>query len=269
MKEEKEELRSADAAQPEVAAVNGPKGEPEEDPKLEAVDEPEPEGQTGGSGPEVEAVEQPATKAEKQAEPHADPRGESEDSLELDRMEVRPVAGVREEVTPEAKEVQPLLTEMSQPARPSLPALLHDHWILILGLLLGLFVVSAASLFLLSPRHAPRQATSQAPREEGMQVITASLGGEHYVRFNLWGPFRDPERQEALMRGLPKVKNDLILSGGDPEVARAIQENDLVFLERHILRVVSNATRIPEAEMDLKGLAVTRYSDEAELRGMR
>ncbi len=136
-----------------------------------------------------------------------------------------------------------------------------DYWIWVVALLLGLSVVSAALLFV----SAPEEEREEVKLGRRVHVVTASLGGEHYVRFNLWGPFRDAKGQGALRRGMPKIKHDLIFSGGRPEVAQAILENDLYFLERHILEIVSDATGIRVDQLDLKGLSVTRYSDEAEV----
>ena len=102
-----------------------------------------------------------------------------------------------------------------------------------------------------------------------MRVVSASLGGEYYVSFNLWGPFGDPKGEEALQSGMPKIKHDLILSGTHSEVARSIQERDLYFLEKHILKIVSNATGIPVEKLDLKGLSVTPYSDEEAIERVR
>jgi hypothetical protein len=119
-------------------------------------------------------------------------------------------------------------------------------------------------LFVLAPKGEQHEEVKLGRR---VHVVNASLGGEHYVNFNLWGPFRDAKGQAALRRGMPKIKHDLILSGGRPEVARAILENDLYFLERHILEIVSNATGVPIDQLDLKGLSVTRYSDDAEVGG--
>ena len=48
-------------------------------------------------------------------------------------------------------------------------------------------------------------------------------------------------------------------------MARAILEYDPYFLERHILEIVSDATEIPVEQLDLKGLSMTRYSDETEV----
>lgn len=192
-----------------------------------------------------------------------------EDGLELDRMEVRPAEEMREEEqeeSTEAEEVEPLVSEEEGSARPGVLAPLSEYWIWVVAFLLGLSAVSAALLFVLMPWEE-----GPAKPKPGMRlhVVSASLGGEHYVRFNLWGPFRSPKGEEALGRGLPKIRHDLILSGGHPGVARAIQENDLYFLEKHILAIVSEATGIPVSKLDLKGLSVTHYSDEDEVEGER
>ena len=180
-------------------------------------------------------------------------------------MEVRPA----EETPQEPAEVEeaviiepPVVPVQEEAQRPGVLALLADYWIWVVAFLLGLSVVSAALLFVLTPKVEQREEVKLGRR---VHVVTASLGGDHYVDFNLWGPFRDAKGQEALRRGMPKIKHDLIFSGGRPEVARAIQEHDLYFLERHILEIVSNATGIPIDQLDLKGLSVTRYSDEAEV----
>ena len=182
-------------------------------------------------------------------------------------MEVRPAREAQEEEPERAEpeEVEPRATEAEQPARPSVLALLADHWVLIVAFLVGVSLVWAAFVFIMMPQEGPTE-VKQGAR---VHVISASLGGEHYVRFNLWGPFRDPEGEAVLRRGLPKVKHDLIVSGNQPEVMRSIQENDLYFLEKHILKIVSDATGIPIGELDLKGLFVTRYSDETEVEGAR
>ena len=296
MKEEKEDPVLEEGEEPKLEAVEEPEVEAIEEPRVEAVEapelqtieepsvevasEPEPEGvvetgSEGGDEPRAEGVEEPGIEAIDPSKLEGDEKPESEggeeeevgEGLELDRMEVQPAGEMQEEEPEpaEPEEVEPQATEAEGPARPSFLALLSDHWILIVAFLVGLSVVSAAFVFIMTPREGPREVKLGAR----MHVISASLGGEHYVRFNLWGPFRDPEGEAVLRRGLPKVKHDLILSGSYPEVARSIQENDLYFLEKHILKIVSDATGIPLGELDLKGLFVTRYSDETEVEGAR
>jgi hypothetical protein len=286
MKEEKEdplleagEKPTVEAVEePEIEAIEEPTVEAVDDPGIEAIEEPTVEavddlGIEAIEEPKVEAVEEPEPEAIDPSKLEGDHKPESEggeeeggeDGLELDRMEVQPVSEAQEEDQAEPEEVEPQETEAEEPARSTVLALLSDHWILIVAFLVGLAVVSAAFVFIMTPREGPGEVKLGAR----MHVISASLGGEHYVRFNLWGPFRDPEGEAVLRRGLPKVKHDLILSGSNPEVGRSIQENDLYFLEKHILKIVSEATGIPLGELDLKGLFVTRYSDEAEVEGAR
>lgn len=233
-------------------------GKPEavEDPQPEAVEEPG----TDGREPESEEGEPP--KAETERGPGR--AGSIEDGLELDRMEVKPEEEMPQEPVDAEEEViiEPPAPVQEDARRPGILALLADYWIWVVALLLGLSVVSAALLFVSAHKEGEREEAKLGRR---VHVVTASLGGEHYVRFNLWGPFRDAKGQAALGRGMPKIKHDLIFSGGRPEVARSIQENDLYFLERHILEIVSDATGIPVDQLDLKGLSVTRYSDETEV----
>jgi hypothetical protein len=224
------------------------------------VEEPD----TDGNGePESEEAEPLKPEKDGEPDPELDLDDGVEDGLELDRMEVKPA----EERPPEPVQEEEVIIEPPAPlqeehaARPKVLALLTDYWIWVVAVLVGLSVVSAALLFLSAPEEE-REAVKLGRR---VHVVTASLGGEHYVRFNLWGPFRDAKGQAALRRGMPKIKHDLIFSGGRPEVARAILENDLYFLERHILEIVSDATAIPVGQLDLKGLSVTRYSDETEV----
>lgn len=237
-------------------AVEDPQLEAVEDPQLEAVEEP---GTNGGLEPESEAGEPP----EPQTEGGPGWERSIEDGLELDRMDVKRAEGIPQEPVDEEEAViiEPPVPVQEDSGRPGILALLADYWILMIALLLGLSVVSAALLFLSVPE-GEREEVKLGRR---VHVVNASLGGEHYVRFNLWGPFRDAKGQAALERGMPKIKHDLIISGGRPEVAQAILENDLYFLERHILEIVSNATDIAADQLDLKGLSVTRYSDEAEV----
>jgi hypothetical protein len=221
----------------------------------ETVEEPRP-------GPAHEA-EPPKPEKEGDPGPEQDPEGNIEDGLELDKMEVKPAEEMPQEPVEEEEAViiEPPEPVQEDAQRPGILALLTDYWIWVVALLLGLSVVSAALLFV----SAPEEELEEVKLGRRVHVVTASLGGEHYVRFNLWGPFRDARGQAALRRAMPKIQHDLIFSGGRPEVARAILENDLYFLERHILEIVSNATGIPVGELDLKGLSVTRYSDEAEV----
>jgi hypothetical protein len=231
------------------------KQEVDEESQLEAVEEVQPA--------ELEAVEG--------REPEEAPEENVQDRLELDRMEVKEAEEIPQEQAEEAAEapaetegeviIEPPATSQEEAARPGILAMLAGYWVWIVAFLLGLACVSAALLFLAAP---------EVEQEEVMlgrrvHEVTASLGGEHYVHFNLWGPFRDAKGQEALRRGMPKIKHDLIFSGGRPEVVRSIQENDLYFLERHILDIVGRATGIPTDQLDLKGLSVTRYSDETEV----
>ena len=209
-------------------------------------------------------VEPPRQETEGEPDPELDLEDSIEDGLELDRMEVKPAEETPQEPAEEEEAViiEPPVPAQEEVARPGVLALLADYWIWVVALLLGMSVVSAALLFVSAPKEEQREEVKLGRR---VHVVTASLGGEHYVRFNLWGPFRDPKGQAALRRGMPKIKHDLIFSGGRPEVATSIQENDLYFLEQHILEIVSNATGIPVDQLDLKGLSVTRYSDETEV----
>ena len=270
--EEIEEPQVEDVEEPEIQPGDDPKREPVEVPETEEVAE---SGSQGGDEPRAEATDEPGIEAVDASQIEDDEKPvseggeeeEGEDGLELDRMEVQPASEARaeepERAEPEA--VEPPATEAEKPARPSVLALLADHWMLIVAFLVGVSLVWAAFVFIVMPQEGPTEVKQGAP----VHVISASLGGEHYVRFNLWGPFRDPKREAALRRGLPKVKHDLIVSGSQPEVTRSIQENDLYFLEKHILQIVSDATGIPIGELDLKGLFVTRYSDEAEVESAR
>lgn len=224
---------------------------------LLALEEP------GGREPESMEAEPPRPEKQGKPDPDLDVEDSIEDRLELDRMEVKPAEETPQEPAEveEAVIIEPPVPAQEEAARPGVLALLADYWIWVVALLLGMSVVSAALLFVSAPKEEQRNEVKLGRR---VHVVTASLGGEHYVRFNLWGPFRDAQGQAALRRGMPKIKHDLILSGGRSEVARSIQENDLYFLERHILEIVSDATGIPVDQLDLKGLSVTRYSDEAE-----
>jgi hypothetical protein len=241
----------------ELEAVEEPRVEPEQEPQLLAVEE---SGADGGREAESEEAEPPTSDTE--GEPEQE--GSIEDGLELDRMEVKPPEEIPQEPVEAQEEViiEPPMPEQEDARRSGILALLADYWIWIVAFLLGLSVVSAALLFVLAPEEVLRKEVKLGRR---VHVVTASLGGEHYVRFNLWGPFRDAKGQAALRRGMPKIKHDLIFSGGRPEVVRSIQENDLYFLERHILEIVSDSTGIPVGQLDLKGLSVTRYSDGAEV----
>ena len=280
MKEEKEDPVLEEGEEPKIEAVEEPERQAVEEPTVEAASEPEPEaveetGSQGGGEPRAEGGDEPGIEAVDGAQFEGDEKPESEggeeeevgEGLELDRMEVQPASEMQEEEQERAEpeEVEPQETGAEAPARPAILSLLSDHWMLIVAFLFGLSVVSAAFVFIMTPQEGPGEVKLGAR----MHVISASLGGEHYVRFNLWGPFRDPEGEAILRRGLPKVKHDLILSGSQPEVKRSIQENDLYFLEKHILRIVSDATGVPLEELDLKGLFVTRYSDETEVESAR
>jgi len=276
MKEEKEEGKPepAEGARPEpvegtqLEAVEEPQLESDMEPSLQAVEEtrPEPAEQPDTDGdrePESEGPEPPKQEKEGEPDPELDREDSIEDGLELDRMEVKPAEEIPQEPVEEEEAViiEPPVPVQEEAERPGILALLSDYWIWAVALLLGLSVVSAVRLF----ESAPEEEREEVKLGRRVHVVNASLGGEHYVRFNLWGPFRDAKGQAALRRGMPKIKHDLIFSGGRPEVARSIQENDLYFLERHILEIVSNATGIPVDQLDLKGLSVTRYSDEAEV----
>ena len=279
MKEEKEEGKpeAIEESRPEpvegtqLEAVEESPPEPAEGTQLEAVEEPRPE---PAEGTQLEAVEGPSPEPAKEAEPpkpekegepdpEQDPEDNIEDALELDKMEVKPAEETPEEPAEEEEAViiEPPVPVQEEAERTGVLALLADYWIWMVALLLGLSVALAALLFV----SAPEEQREEVKLGRRVHVVNASLGGEHYVRFNLWGPFRDAKGQGALRRGMPKIKHDLIFSGGRPEVARAILENDLYFLERHILEIVSDATGIPVDQLDLKGLSVTRYSDEAEV----
>jgi len=266
MKEEKEEGKLEAVEEPPLLAAEEPCPEPVEEPPSEpaegapllAIEEP--------GDREPESMEAESTKQETEGEPDPDLDLEDniEDGLELDKMEVKPAEETPQEPAEEEEAViiEPPVPAQEEVTRPGVLALLADYWIWVVALLLGVSVVSAALLFVSAPKEEQRDAVKLGRR---VHVVTASLGGEHYVRFNLWGPFRDPKGQTALRRGMPKIKHDLIFSGGRPEVVTSIQENDLYFLEQHILKIVSNATGIPVDQLDLKGLSVIRYSDETEI----
>ncbi len=224
-----------------------------------------------------EEREEPVAGETEQEEPHLEVVDEDEavgepeqadvdGRLELDRMEVRgeeePKAQPVEPPEPEPAPVEPEAPEERPPAGPGLLARLAGRWVWILGTLACLAVLSAVLLFVLVPERKVRQEAKLGKR---VHVVNASLGGEHYVLFNLYGPFRHPKGLAALQRGMPKIRNDLIVSGGDPRVSLAIKERDLYFLEGHILEIVGEATGIPVEKMDLKGLSITRYSDETEV----
>lgn len=252
MKEEKEQDIPEPVEGAQLEAVEETQPGPVEEPPLLAVEEPR----------DPESMETEPPKPETEGGPGEE--SSIEDGLELDKMEVKPAEEIPQEPVEEEEAViiePPVPVQKEDGRRPGILALLADYWIWVVALLLGLSVVSAALLFV----SAPEEEREEVKLGGRVHVVTASLGGEHYVRFNLWGPFRDARGQAALRRGMPKIKHDLILSGGRPEVARSIQENDLYFLERHILEIVSNATGIPVDQLDLKGLSVTRYSDEAEV----
>lgn len=293
MKEDREDSEGDEGKEPGVEPVEEPEIEAVEEPRLGAgpeaeeqgdeeagaagVDETEPEG-AGKSEAELYSESVPG-RGDKGVVEEIDPsqfEGEPpperrkgfledvEDSLELDRMEVRPTVGIpEEEVRPDARTAESALREEAPPAPSPFLAVLGRYWIWILGFLV-LITASSMVLWMVS---TPRIATVAPKAGMGVNVFSASLGGEHYVRFNLYGPFSSPEGKEVLARALPKIRHDLILSGGQPDVARSIQENDLTFLEKHILAIVSRATDIPVGRLDLKGLSVVRYSDEEEVGG--
>ncbi len=231
-------------------------------PKIEAVEAP---GDEVPQEPEAGAADLPETGTEEASTNEGGRHETIGDSLELDRMEVEPAAGMREE---QKKEIGEIVVEASgsEPTasdRPSLLASLTEHWIWMVALLLGLSLVSAA-LWLVRLQDGGGGFGKGRNREA---VVTASLGGEYYVHFHLSGPFADSEGKEVLRRALPKIKDDLILSGGRPEVVRAVAKKDVKFLKGHILGIVSDETGIPVGALDLYGVSVTRYSDEQEVYG--
>jgi hypothetical protein len=148
-----------------------------------------------------------------------------------------------------------------QSPRPNLAQRLRRNWIRGVALLFGLTVVSAMVWLLLAHRDRP---AADGPGT-CLDAVTASLGGEHYLRFILCGPFRDSGARDSLRRVMPKIRHELILSGGRPDVAKSIEEADLEFLKRHILGIVGDATGIPVEKMGLRGLSLIRTSDEAEV----
>jgi len=233
-------------------------------PKIEAVDAP---GAEAGQAFETEPADRPETETDEGSAPEGGRPESVGDSLELDRMEVEPEVGMREEQQKEVGEVivEPAGSEPTESAHPNVLALLADYWIWMVALLLGLSVVSAVLWFVL----VCKGGAEFGKWENREHVVTASLGGEHYAHFRLSGPFGDSKGQEVLRRALPKIKHDLILSGGQPEVARSIARKDTKFLKGHILGIVSDETGIPIGELDLKGLSVTRYSDAEEVERER
>jgi hypothetical protein len=260
MKEEDQEGKAEEVEEPRTGPIEGAGFEEDKEHSILAVEAPG----AMKESPDSDAAGRPEPETAGDPEPEEGQEGGVEEGLELDRMEVKPAEEVPEEPVEEAEAViiEPKAPEEEDVKGPKLIDLLAAHWIWIAAFLLGLAVVSAALLYLLAPE---AEQPEEAKLGKRVHVIDASLGGEHYVRFNLWGPFRDARGQAALERGLPKVKHDLILTGGRPEVVRSIQENDLYFLEKYILEIVSNATGIPVGRLDLKGLSVSRYSDEAEV----
>jgi|GEM_PF-5985410 len=270
MKEEKDEGKLETLEEPQLEAVEGPPFESGKEPPLLAVEEPSPEPAEGTDTdgdwePESGETEPPRPEKEGEPAPESDQERSIEEGLELDRMEVKPAEEEIPQEEPveeeEAVIIEPPVPVQEDAARFGILALLADYWIWVVALLLGLSVVSAALLLV----SVPEEEREEEKLGRRVHVVNASLGGEHYVCFNLWGPFRDAKGQAALRRGMPKIKHDLIFSGGSPEMARAILENDLYFLERRILEIVSDATGIPADQLDLKGLSVTRYSDEADV----
>ncbi len=227
----------------------------EEEPKIEVVE-----------APALEAEVESEAGAEGEAEPQEDLEAVVEDRLELDRMEVRQPPGKEEEPGETEEVILEMPRRKAPERRKSIFAVLVDHWIWVVACLVGLSVVSAALLFVLMPE---RGVSRQVKLGKRVHAVSASLGGEYYVRFNLWGPFRDAAGQALLRESMPKIRHALIVSGSRPEVARAIRENDLYYLEKLVLGIVSRETGIPIGRLDLKGLSVTRYSDETEVEGDR
>jgi hypothetical protein len=151
----------------------------------------------------------------------------------------------------------------TEPVLANLLLMLKAHWVRMAAFLLVLSLVLAA--LWVARNHGEWLGAGKSVTS--LHAVTASLGGEHYVHFRLRGPFRDEAGKAVLKRAMPRIRDDLILSGGQPEIARSIADDDMNYLRRHILGIVSLATGIPVEELDVKGLSVTRYSDEAGVEG--
>lgn len=209
----------------------------EDPPRIEPVDVPELE---PGEEAETGAPEDPKGESESAAEPPAGRHGPPDRPLELD-LEAVP--------------------ERPESVGPNLLERLRKNWILGVALLLGLTVPAVVLWLLLAHREGP---ASDVPGT-CLDAVTASLGGEHYLRFSLCGPFDISRVRASLGRAMPKIRHELILSAGRPDVAKSIEEADLELLKRHILGIVGDATGIPVEEMDLRGLSLIRTSDEEEV----
>lgn len=156
------------------------------------------------------------------------------------------------------RERQPVVSGRKGSTFRKIAILVSNNKTLFFAFLACLLVASCVFLcYLLLPKISMPEMGSR-PERVGAIVYQFScpIGDRHYVRFKLSVPFKDNKEKADLMRKLPKIKHQLLISGNRPDVAESIERKDIDTLKQHILKGVHDITGVPIGQLDLQGLSL-------------
>ena len=89
------------------------------------------------------------------------------------------------------------------------------------------------------------------PSKSGMSakpVLFTNIGTKH-LRLKLHIPCNDKEQKNDLIRKMPKIKNELIMSMSGDEMELSIKNKDFNAVRKHLLQVFNNHVTKPLKEL--------------------
>jgi len=95
------------------------------------------------------------------------------------------------------------------------------------------------------------KATHLFPSKSGMSakpVLFTNIGTKH-LRLKLHIPCKDRKQKNDLLRKMPKIKNELIMSMSGDEMELSVKNKDFNAVRKHLLQVFNNHVAKPLEEL--------------------
>jgi hypothetical protein len=182
-------------------------------------------------------------------------KGEEQQALELDKLEVTAKAPKAEEpvVSASAESQEKPTASRSNQAPPwqRLVALIKGR-AFVLSVVAGIVAVLVLMFFIPSPPTPTQPDMADDVIGKVVYVISSPIGLGNYVDIRLSVPFKDADEKRDLMKKLAKVKHELPRATRGQHVTESIKNRDLDALREHLVTIVSTVTGMPAEKLGVE-----------------
>ncbi len=180
-----------------------------------------------------------------------------EEGLELDKLDTSPQpAKTSEAVTPANDESEAEVQPSPKKAGNFFKGLadIAKDKAFIISIVAGVVISALVLLVPLKKLFLGAGSPDVEPVGKIVYAVSSYLGFRHNIKFRLSIDYVNMEERRAFMQKLPKLKEALASTGNLPEVKKAVKENNLNFLEKHVLTLIHDTTGATPARLHIEQL---------------